>query len=151
MEAPPRTLLAEGRALYVGQPVVAIVAETREQAQDAAELAIVEYEDLPCVTDAREAAKPEAPQIWPQAPGNVSAQSRIGERAGGRSSVFPCCACHAAFASQPAIDRNGARAALFDRSARERPHHALYAEPDTDRCARRPRLPRSAASRRTTA
>src|SRR5258706_2054557 len=78
MAAPLRTLLAEGKAFYVGQPVAAIVAATREQAQDAAELAIVEYEDLPCVTDAREAAKPGAPQIWPQAPGNVSAQARIG-------------------------------------------------------------------------
>jgi len=63
MEAPPRTLLAEGRVLYVGQPVVAIVAATRTEAQDAAELAVVEYEDLPCVTDAREAMKKEAPQV----------------------------------------------------------------------------------------
>jgi carbon-monoxide dehydrogenase large subunit len=78
MAAPLRTLLAEGKVFYVGQPVAAIVAETREQAQDAAELALVEYEDLPCVTDAREAARTEAPQIWPQAPGNVSAQARIG-------------------------------------------------------------------------
>jgi aerobic carbon-monoxide dehydrogenase large subunit len=78
MAAPLRTLLAEGKVFYVGQPVAAIVAETREQAQDAAELALVEYEDLPCVTDAREAARKEAPQIWPQAPGNVSAQARIG-------------------------------------------------------------------------
>jgi len=79
MAAPLRTLLAEGKVFYVGQPVAAIVAETREQAQDAAELALVEYEDLPCVTDAREAARKEAPQIWPQAPGNVSAHARIGD------------------------------------------------------------------------
>ena len=78
MAAPLRTLLAEGKVFYVGQPVAAIVAETREQAQDAAELALVEYDDLPCVTDAREAAKPGAAQVWPQAPGNVSAQARIG-------------------------------------------------------------------------
>ena len=55
MAAPPRTPLAEGKVFYVGQPVAAIVAETREQAQDAAELALVEYEDLPCVVDPREA------------------------------------------------------------------------------------------------
>ncbi|HEV8097304.1 MAG TPA: xanthine dehydrogenase family protein molybdopterin-binding subunit [Burkholderiales bacterium] len=78
MAAPLRTLLAEGKVFYVGQPVAAIIAETREHAQDAAELALVEYEDLPCVTDAREAARTEAPQIWAQAPGNVSAQARIG-------------------------------------------------------------------------
>ena len=78
MAAPLRTLLAEKTAFYVGQPVVAVIAETRSQAQDAADLAVVEYEDLPCVTDAREAAKKEAPQIWPEAPGNVSAFARIG-------------------------------------------------------------------------
>ena len=38
MAAPPRTPLAEGKVYYVGQPVAAVAAETREQAQDAAEL-----------------------------------------------------------------------------------------------------------------
>ena len=55
MAAPLRTPLAEDKVYYVGQPVAAIVAQSREQAQDAAELALVEYEDLPCVMDAREA------------------------------------------------------------------------------------------------
>jgi carbon-monoxide dehydrogenase large subunit len=81
MAAPPRTPLAEGKVCYVGQPVAAIVAETREQAQDAAELATIEYEDLPCVTDARAAVEPGAPQLWPGAPGNVSAEARFGDAA----------------------------------------------------------------------
>src|SRR6185436_17862339 len=46
MAAPPRTLLAEGTVFYVGQPVAAIVATTRVQAQDAAELVAIDYEDL---------------------------------------------------------------------------------------------------------
>ena len=79
MAAPPRTLLAEGRAFYVGQPVVAVVAETRAQALDAAEKVIVDYEDLPCVTDPRRAAAPEAPQLWPEAGGNISAEARYGD------------------------------------------------------------------------
>ena len=78
MAAPPRTLLASGKVVYAGQPVAAIVAETREQAQDAAERALIEYEDLPCVTDARRAADPDAAQLWPEAAGNVSAEARIG-------------------------------------------------------------------------
>ena len=78
MAAPPRTLLADGKAYYVGQPIVAIVAETCEQAQDAAELAMIEYEDLPCVTDVQRAVEPGAPQLWPAAPDNVSAELRIG-------------------------------------------------------------------------
>ena len=55
MAAPPRTPLAEGKVFYVGQPVVALVAETRQQAQDAAELVQIDYEDLPSVVNPRKA------------------------------------------------------------------------------------------------
>jgi carbon-monoxide dehydrogenase large subunit len=79
MAAPARTPLAEGRAYYVGQPVAAVVAETREQAQDAAELVAVEYEDLPSVCDVRDAAGQDAPQIFEGAPGNISAEARFGD------------------------------------------------------------------------
>jgi len=64
MAAPPRTPLAEGKVFYVGQPVAAIVAETRVQAQDAADLVSIDYEDLPCVVDAKAAIAPNAPQVW---------------------------------------------------------------------------------------
>src|SRR5882672_8502315 len=53
MAAPPRTLLAEGKVYYVGQPVAAVVAETRQQAQDAADLVSIDYQDLPAVVDPR--------------------------------------------------------------------------------------------------
>ncbi|MGH8725612.1 MAG: xanthine dehydrogenase family protein molybdopterin-binding subunit, partial [Burkholderiales bacterium] len=79
MAAPPRTPLAEGKVFYAGQPVVAVVAETREQAQDAAELVQVEYEDLPCVVDPRKAVEPGAPQLWEQAGGNIAAEARYGD------------------------------------------------------------------------
>jgi carbon-monoxide dehydrogenase large subunit len=79
MAAPPRTPLADDRVYYVGQPVAAVAAETREQAQDAAELIAVEYEDLPCVTDAKRALEPGAPLLWDEASGNVSAESRHGD------------------------------------------------------------------------
>src|SRR4051812_13372813 len=81
MAAPPRTLLAEGKVFYVGQPVVAIVAETRVQAQDAAELVDIDYEDLPCVVDAKDAVAPGAPVVWPEASGNVAAQTEYGDGA----------------------------------------------------------------------
>ena len=81
MAAPPRTPLAEGKVYYVGQPVAAIVAATRQQAQDAAELAAIEYQDLPCVVDARKAVEPDAPQVWEQAAGNISAESSYGDPA----------------------------------------------------------------------
>src|SRR5438046_2909972 len=79
MAAPPRTPLAEGSVYYVGQPVVAIVAETRVQAQDAAELVDIGYEDLPCVVDAKAAIAPGAPLVWAKADGNVAAQTEYGD------------------------------------------------------------------------
>jgi len=79
MSAPLRTPLAGERALYVGHPVVAVVAQSRRQAEDAAELVEIDYEDLPCVVDPRDAVKPDAPQLWPEAPGNVAAETRYGK------------------------------------------------------------------------
>jgi carbon-monoxide dehydrogenase large subunit len=88
MEAPLRTLLADGTVYHVGQAVAAIVASTREQAQDAAERVSVEYDELPCVTDPRRAIEAGAPQLWPEAPNNIAAESRYGDAK----------ACDAAFA-----------------------------------------------------
>jgi aerobic carbon-monoxide dehydrogenase large subunit len=79
MAAPLRTPLAEGKVLYVGQPVVAIVAETREQAQDAAEAVVVEYEELPAVVDPRQAVEAGAPLLLES--GNVAAEARYGNAA----------------------------------------------------------------------
>jgi carbon-monoxide dehydrogenase large subunit len=81
MGAPPRTPLADGVALYAGHPVAAVVAETRVQAQDAAELVAIEYEELPCVVHPAKAIEPGAPQLWMDAPGNISAQVRYGDAA----------------------------------------------------------------------
>jgi CO/xanthine dehydrogenase Mo-binding subunit len=61
--------------------VVAVVAQTRQQAQDSADLVAVEYEELPCVVDARDAVAPGAPQLWAEAPGNVAAETRYGKPA----------------------------------------------------------------------
>ncbi|TAK52810.1 MAG: xanthine dehydrogenase family protein molybdopterin-binding subunit [Betaproteobacteria bacterium] len=79
MAAPPRTLLAGDQVFYVGQPVAAVIAESREQAQDAAERVQLEYDELPCVVDPRRALEAGAPQLWPDAPGNVAAEQRYGD------------------------------------------------------------------------
>jgi carbon-monoxide dehydrogenase large subunit len=81
MAAPPRTPLAEGTVYYVGQPLAAVVARTRAEAQDAAELALVEYEELPSVADAKSAVAAGAPLVWADAPGNVAAQAEYGDAA----------------------------------------------------------------------
>ena len=68
---PPHRLLARDRARFVGDRVAMVVAETLLQARDAAEAVRVEYAPLAAVTTPTQAAAPEAPQIWPQAEGNV--------------------------------------------------------------------------------
>jgi aerobic carbon-monoxide dehydrogenase large subunit len=69
---PRRTVLATGRVRHVGDAVALVIAATRQQAQDAAELIEVDYEILSAVTDTAAAAKPGAPQLWPEAPGNTN-------------------------------------------------------------------------------
>lgn len=54
-----RTPLATDRVRYVGEPVVAVVSETREQGVDAAEAVLIDYEPLPHVIDPVEAASDE--------------------------------------------------------------------------------------------
>jgi 2-furoyl-CoA dehydrogenase large subunit len=63
--------LAVGKVRHVGEPVVAVVAETREAARDASELVEVEYEPLGAVTDARYAQNDDAPVIHEDAEGNL--------------------------------------------------------------------------------
>lgn len=54
-----RSYLADDVVRHVGQPVVAVLAETREQAADAAELVIIDYDPLPVVVDPEAAATDE--------------------------------------------------------------------------------------------
>ena len=67
-----RPPLARDRVMHVGEAVAMVIAERAMAAQDAAELVDVEYEPLTPVTDARAALEPGAPQLWPEAPGNLA-------------------------------------------------------------------------------
>jgi carbon-monoxide dehydrogenase large subunit len=69
---PHRPALARERVMHVGEPVALVVAETILAAQDAAELVEMSYETLPPVIDLLAAARPGAPQLWPQAPDNLA-------------------------------------------------------------------------------
>ena len=73
--------LAEARVRFVGDPVVAVVAETLMQARDAAELVSVDYADLPSVTETAQAAQPGAPAVWDECPGNVCNVFEVGNKA----------------------------------------------------------------------
>ena len=80
-EMTPRRSLAHEVVRYVGEAVVAIVADTREQAQDAVELVDIEYEQLASVTEIEDALKPGAPQVWQGAPGNIAGYNKFGDHA----------------------------------------------------------------------
>jgi carbon-monoxide dehydrogenase large subunit len=69
---PFRPALARERVMHVGQPVAFVVAESIAQAQDAAELIAIDYETIDAVADVRAALEAGAPQLWPEAPGNLA-------------------------------------------------------------------------------
>jgi len=66
---------------FAGQAVAVVIAESRNQARDAADAVVVTYEELPAVPDIRAAIKPGAPQLHPEAPGNVVYDWSIGDHA----------------------------------------------------------------------
>jgi len=80
MIVPPRRALARDRVRHVGDPVAFVVADTAEQARDAAEQVDVRYRPLPAVVDAREALVAQAPLLWDEAPGNLSYRFERGDR-----------------------------------------------------------------------
>ena len=80
MIVPPRRALARDRVRHVGDPVVFVVADTVQQARDAAERVAVNYRPLPAVIEAREALSLEAPLLWDEAPGNLSYRFERGDK-----------------------------------------------------------------------
>lgn len=67
---PPRPALADKMVRFVGDPVAIVVAETRIQAQDAAEQLWVDYEPLDAVVDTARALDDGQPQLWEAAANN---------------------------------------------------------------------------------
>src|SRR5215469_8881449 len=67
----PRPVLARGKVRHVGQPVALVVAETLAAARDAAEVIEVDYEQLPAVTEAKDAVAPGAPKLFDHIANNV--------------------------------------------------------------------------------
>src|SRR3546814_7215168 len=69
---PGREVLQTERVRFVGDPVAFVVAETYEQARDAAELVMVDYEDLPGVAEADAADAEGAPLLYPEHGSNLA-------------------------------------------------------------------------------
>ncbi len=75
---PPRHPLAYEYVRFVGEPVAAVIAESIEQARNAAEAVMIEYEELPMVVDLAGATAHGAPVICDEAPDNIAAEARHG-------------------------------------------------------------------------
>jgi aerobic carbon-monoxide dehydrogenase large subunit len=81
LDVPPYAILARDEARHVGDAIAFVVAETLEQAKDAAEALTVTWEELPHVIGATEALKPGAPSVWPQHRDNVVFDLTLGDKA----------------------------------------------------------------------
>lgn len=76
----PRPFLASERVLFVGEPVAMVLADTPSAALDGVERVLVDYEDLPALVVVDEALAPQAPQIWPERPGNIGFDWQKGDQ-----------------------------------------------------------------------
>src|SRR6058998_30001 len=81
MNEPPHPVLAQGKVRYVGDGIALVIAETPDQAKDAAELIDVDYEVLPAVVNPVDALKSGAPRIHDGAPGNKCYTWALGDKA----------------------------------------------------------------------
>ena len=71
MRSAPQRPLAVERACWQGEPVVAVVAETRAQAEDASQQVEIEWKELPTVTNPESALDPATPLIHPELGSNL--------------------------------------------------------------------------------
>ena len=76
---PPYPVLAQGRVRYVGEEIAAVVAESLDQARDAAELIAIDYDQLPAAVGTDRAVLKKTPRLWADAPDNVCLDWEIGD------------------------------------------------------------------------
>lgn len=76
--SPTQHALAHERVRFVGEPVALVLAETLQQARDAAEALSVDYDELPMLGNLQQATAPGAPTLTDAAPDNIAAEMRHG-------------------------------------------------------------------------
>ena len=81
MAEPPHPVLAVGKVRHVGDPVAVVIAETKQQAKDAAEQIAIDYQDLPAAASLRDAIAPGAALVHDDVPGNICYDWHIGDKA----------------------------------------------------------------------
>ncbi len=77
LKSAPQHAIAVDRACWVGEAVAAVVATTRAEAEDAAALVEVSYEELPVVADMEAALAPDAPAIHPDLGDNLAFERKL--------------------------------------------------------------------------
>lgn len=80
MAVPDLRPLATDTLQYVGHPVAVVIAETRAEAEDAAEAIALDFEDREAVTDPIAAMRPDAPRVWPSLQDNICFRVEKGDR-----------------------------------------------------------------------
>jgi carbon-monoxide dehydrogenase large subunit len=78
MKQPPHPVMAATKVNYVGEPVALVVADSFDEAKNAAELVSVEYEELPAVVSTADAQS--CADIYEEAPGNTCYEWELGEK-----------------------------------------------------------------------
>ncbi|MFI5032454.1 MAG: xanthine dehydrogenase family protein molybdopterin-binding subunit, partial [Reyranellales bacterium] len=78
---PPHLPMPVGKVRHVGDIVAMIVAETLDQARDAAETLTIDYDPLPAVVTVAQALAPDAPLVHDEAPGNLMCRWSKGDAA----------------------------------------------------------------------
>ncbi|WP_126975959.1 xanthine dehydrogenase family protein molybdopterin-binding subunit [Frigidibacter oleivorans] len=71
MQEPKHPILADGKVRHVGDPIACVVAETLDQARDAADAIVVDIEDLPAVIDMKAALAEGAPKVHDELTSNL--------------------------------------------------------------------------------
>ena len=79
MVVPPCPVLARDEVFHVGDAIAFVVADTLDQARDAAEAIVIEWEPLPHVIGSEAALAKGAPLVWPDRPGNLAFEVTFGE------------------------------------------------------------------------
>jgi carbon-monoxide dehydrogenase large subunit len=80
MAEPPHPVLAIGKVRHVGDPVAVVIAETKGQARDAAELVSVAYDVLPAAATLEAALRPGAPLVHDGVAGNICYDWHLGDK-----------------------------------------------------------------------
>ena len=87
MVEPGHPAMAIGKVRHVGEILAIVVAESRDQAREAAALIDIDYQELPAVASLEAARADGAPKVWDEADGNLCYDWEVGDRAAAEDAI----------------------------------------------------------------